>query len=190
MKDENYLHVAVGVIKDSKDIVLISLRHNSAHQGGLWEFPGGKVESGESVEQALKRELKEELDISVDNLSPLIQIKHQYTDLNVLLDVWSVALFSGTAKSCEGQEIKWVGVEQLADYCFPEANYPIIASVRLPTEYAILNATNVSVLLKDLCLMLDNGIKLIQARIKTLSAWVAFKIVCKAIIGEETSSLS
>ena len=170
MSDENYLHVAVGVIKDVKGNVLISLRHASAHQGGLWEFPGGKVESGESAEQALKRELKEELDISVDELFPLIKIKHQYPDLNVLLDVWTVSRFSGEVKGCEGQKINWVNADQLTGYCFPKANMPIIAATRLPTEYAILNATELSALLEELEFMLDSGIKLIQARIKALSA--------------------
>ena len=105
MNCSEWLHVAVGVIKDYEGNVLISLRHDSAHQGGLWEFPGGKVENGESVEQALKRELKEELDISVQKLDPLIKIKHQYTDLNVLLDVWTVRLFSGVPMGHEGQEV-------------------------------------------------------------------------------------
>ncbi len=165
-----YLQVAVGVIKDKTGNVLISLRHDKAHQGGLWEFPGGKVESGETVEQALARELKEELDISVGDLSPLIQIKHQYTDLNVLLDVWTVSSFSGQAKGCEGQEIKWVSQNELSDYCFPEANIPIIAAAKLPAEYAILNAGNLADCIKDLEIILNKGIKLIQARIKLLSA--------------------
>ncbi len=167
---EKYLHVAVGVIKDNNNNILISLRHDSAHQGGLWEFPGGKVETDESVEQALKRELKEELGISVHELFPLIQIKHHYPDLNVLLDVLTVTRFSGLAKGCEGQEIKWVTSEQLASYSFPKANAPIIAASKLPAEYAILNAAELPVLLKNLQTMLDNGIKLIQARIMPLSA--------------------
>jgi 8-oxo-dGTP diphosphatase len=170
VSDENHLHVAVGVIKDANENVLISLRHDSAHQGGLWEFPGGKVEPGESTEQALKRELKEELDIMVDELCPLIKIKHQYPDLNVLLDVWTVTRFFGEAKGCEGQKINWVSVDRLLDYCFPAANIPIIAATRLPSEYAILNAAELPVLLKNLGFMLDNGVKLIQARIRTLSA--------------------
>jgi len=170
MKDIKYLHVAVGVIKDNSGNILISLRHDKAHQGGLWEFPGGKVEVGESVKKALKRELQEELDIKVKELSPLIQIKHQYTDLNVLLDVWTVTDFSGQAKGCEGQEIKWVKHHELSDYDFPEANIPIITAAKLPAEYAILNADNEADCVKNLEQILDNGIKLIQARIKILSS--------------------
>jgi len=171
VKGKDYLHVAVGVIRDGQGNILISLRHDTAHQGGLWEFPGGKVESGESVERALARELKEELDISIDEISPLIQIKHQYADLNVLLDVWSVTLFSGIPKGSEGQEIKWVTADQLTDYSFPEANIPIISAARLPAEYAILNAGNQAELLRNLNLLLDDGIKLIQARLKFLPAF-------------------
>lgn len=164
------LHVAVGVIKDKEGNILISLRHQSSHQGGLWEFPGGKVESKESVVQALKRELKEELGISVQELTPLIKIKHQYTDLSVLLDVWTVTHFSGEAHGCEAQEIKWVTPKQLVNYSFPKANLPIITATRLPSEYAILNGTNIADLLKNLQLILNNGIRLIQARIKLLPA--------------------
>ncbi len=181
-----FLHVAVGVIKDKEGKILISLRHNSAHQGGLWEFPGGKIESGELVEQALARELKEELNISVQELVPLITIKHEYSDLKVLLDVWTVTHFSGTAIGREGQEIQWVNHEQLVHYSFPEANYPIISAVRLPSEYAILNGENEHVILQRLVNLLDNDIKLIQARIKSFTAEAAMHFcelampLCKA----------
>ena len=170
MNTRTPLHVAVGVIKDSEGNVLISLRHKSSHQGGLWEFPGGKVEINESVEQALTRELKEELGISVQVLEPLIKIKHQYPDLNVLLDVWTVTLFSGKPIGCEGQEIKWVSPEQLVKHSFPEANHPIITAARLPNEYAILNGEDVDESLVNLQIILNKGIKLIQARFKSLSS--------------------
>ncbi len=170
MNTRNPLHVAVGVIKDKEGNILISLRDKSSHQGGLWEFPGGKVELKEPVEQALIRELKEELGISVQALTPLIKINHQYTDLNVLLDVWTVTLFSGNPTGCEGQEIKWVSPEDLIKHSFPEANYPIITAARLPNEYAILNGEDVDELLIKLEIILNKGIKLIQARIKPLSA--------------------
>ena len=74
------LQVAVGVIKNADGRILISLRDKSLHQGGLWEFPGGKIESGETPEQALARELNEELAITVIASTPLINIKHQYPD--------------------------------------------------------------------------------------------------------------
>lgn len=164
------LHVAVGVIKDTEGNILISLRHESSHQGGLWEFPGGKVELDESVEQALTRELKEELGISVQELTPLIKINYQYTDLNVLLDVWIVTLFSGNPQGCEGQKIKWVNSEQLVNYSFPQANYPIITATRLADEYAILKGETVDEYLMNLQTILEKGITLIQARIKCLSA--------------------
>lgn len=181
MKTEKYLHVAVGVIKDNKGNVLISLRHQTSHQGGLWEFPGGKVEEGETVEDALKRELKEELGILVYGLNPLIQIKHQYSDLNVLLDVWTITDFSGTPKGCEGQKINWVNPKQLADFSFPEANIPIITAARLPTDYAILNTADESVLLERLNYMLDSDIKLIQARVKSLSSLEATRFIKQAM---------
>jgi 8-oxo-dGTP diphosphatase len=166
----NLLHVAVGVITDSRGRILIALRHKNAHQGGLWEFPGGKLEIGESVQQALVRELKEELNISVEAMMPLIQVRHQYPDLNVLLDVWTILSFSGEAKGCEGQKIKWVLPEQLTDFHFPEANIPIVKAVRLNDEYAILNATEENALKAQLNFLLDSGVQLIQARIKSLSA--------------------
>jgi len=168
-KSEKGLHVAVGVIKDRDGRILISLRHDNAHQGGLWEFPGGKIEPGESVEQALARELKEELGVSVLEIAPLIKVEHEYVDLKVLLDVWLVTRFSGEPVGCEGQEIQWANPENLTDYSFPEANAAIIIAASLPGEYAILNAEDDTDLLTDLKTILDNGVKLIQARLKRLS---------------------
>lgn len=170
MNSSHPLHVALGVIKNQDGNVLISLRHQSVHQGGLWEFPGGKVEKGESVEQALIRELNEELDITVLELKPLIKIKHQYTDLDVLLDVWTISLFSGKPIGCEGQEIKWVSPEQLSQLPFPAANIPIITAARIPAEYVILNGKEEDVLLKNLKILLNQDLKLIQLRAKSLSA--------------------
>ena len=79
------VHVAVGVIINNNNELLIALRPNDSHQGGLWEFPGGKVEPGERVQQALTRELHEELDICVSACEPLIEIIHHYTDKSLSL---------------------------------------------------------------------------------------------------------
>lgn len=122
------VHVAVGVIVGGLGI-LIACRPESAHQGGLWEFPGGKVETDEPVQAALARELDEELGITVTGSQPLIEIKHDYGDKQVFLDVWWVTAFSGEPEGKEGQPIVWVKPEKLNDYAFPAANQPIITAI-------------------------------------------------------------
>ncbi len=122
------VHVAVGVILvDGK--VLLAKRADHQHQGGLWEFPGGKVESGESVESALSRELLEEIGITIDGCEPLIDIAHDYGDKRVLLDTHVVRSFSGTPEGCEGQPVEWVPVSELAQIEFPAANVAIVDAV-------------------------------------------------------------
>ncbi|MEM1404430.1 MAG: 8-oxo-dGTP diphosphatase MutT [Pseudomonadota bacterium] len=120
------IHVAVAVVIDGEGQVLITQRHKNSHQGGLWEFPGGKVEQGETLGQALLRELSEELDIRVDAHSPLLEITHDYGDKRVLLDVHRVTAFSGTPRPMESQPMLWVAIRSLKDYQFPDANAAII----------------------------------------------------------------
>lgn len=124
------VHVAVGVISDGADRILISRRAEHLHQGGLWEFPGGKVEVDETVEQALRRELLEELAIEVIEQQPLLTIAHDYSDKSVLLDVWWVSAFSGEPLGREGQPLRWVNISVLHEIEFPAANQPIIAAVQ------------------------------------------------------------
>ncbi|MGZ4969785.1 MAG: Nudix family hydrolase [Methylobacter sp.] len=166
----NPLQVAVGVVKNPEGKILISLRHADLHQGGLWEFPGGKIEPFETAEIALARELKEELNITVNAASPLISVKYQYPDRFVQLNVFLVERFSGEAKSLEGQPLKWVAPADLEHYAFPTANRPIITAARLPPHYAILDDANEALLLPNLQKILNRGVKLIQARLKNLSA--------------------
>src|SRR5690554_1447331 len=98
------IHVAVGVIWRGGR-VLIARRPEGAHQGGLLEFPGGKVEPGETVQQALVRELLEETAVTVSpgDLQPLIGIRHDYGDKEVFLDVWEARVSSGEPRGLEGQ---------------------------------------------------------------------------------------
>jgi 8-oxo-dGTP diphosphatase len=124
------VHVAVGVIVDEANRILIARRAVSTHQGGLWEFPGGKVESGESVQDALARELYEELGIRIGPATPLLEIRHSYTDKAVLLDVWVVSEFSGCAQGREGQPLAWVVPSEFDRYDFPAANVSIIEAVK------------------------------------------------------------
>ncbi|MBR9729132.1 8-oxo-dGTP diphosphatase MutT [Shewanella intestini] len=125
------VHVAVGVIINTHQQILLALRHGHLHQGGKWEFPGGKVEAGETVTQALTRELAEEVNLTVDDSSPFMNISHDYPDKQVRLDIHLVTQFSGNATGLEGQQIKWVDINQLNQYEFPEANKPILAKVLL-----------------------------------------------------------
>lgn len=128
--DTKVVHVAAGVIIDGDGKILIAKRPEHVHQGGLWEFPGGKVDEGETVEQALRRELFEELGITLTGYQPLLEIRHDYPNKSVLLDVWLVTGFSGLAHGKEEQKIAWVTKSELSQYAFPQANIAIIEAVQ------------------------------------------------------------
>ena len=107
--------VAAAVIRRSDGPILLSLRAKNAHQGGLWEFPGGKIEPGERPVQALARELNEELGIAINLALPLIQIEHSYSEKQVELHVFEVLDWSGVPSGREGQKIAWVEPGNLAE---------------------------------------------------------------------------
>jgi len=121
------LAVAVGVIRDAQRRVLIAQRARHRHQGGLWEFPGGKIEAGESVATALARELREELAIDVQACRPLLTLDHDYPDLAVRLEIREVMQFRGEPVACEGQVLVWAPLADLAGYPMPAPNAAIIA---------------------------------------------------------------
>lgn len=126
------LHIAVGVIFNrQKQRVLVARRPDKVHQGGLWEFPGGKCHADEDVVTALKRELLEELNLVVDSCQPLVIINHDYPQQQVKLDVWSVPDWHGDIYGKEGQIIEWVTVSRLSQREFPAANKAIIDLVQL-----------------------------------------------------------
>ncbi|NQD95636.1 Nudix family hydrolase [Pseudomonas sp. CrR25] len=159
------IHVAAAVIRGTDGRILIAKRADDQHQGGLWEFPGGKVEAGESVREALTRELEEELGIRPSAARPLIQVRHDYPDKQVLLDVWDVSAFTGQAHGAEGQPLAWVAPRQLAGYPFPAANRPIVAAARLPECYLITpDGLDAATLLTGIQAALDAGIRLLQLR--------------------------
>lgn len=124
------VHVAVGVVLDADRNILITRRAEDAHQGGLWEFPGGKVESGETLLVALARELREELGIEIGRSSALLEVRHDYGDKAVFLDVHVVWEHRGQAQGLEQQPLAWVPAAQLGNYTFPEANEPIVSAVQ------------------------------------------------------------
>ncbi len=132
MNKKPIVHVAVGVLLNDDHEVLIALRPAESHQGGLWEFPGGKVEEGESVECALTREFEEELGISVQACTGLTQIKHEYADKSVMLDVLRIERSSGIPQGREGQVIEWRALSELKALDFPKANERIIRILNRP----------------------------------------------------------
>ena len=127
------VNVAVGVIiRESETIgreYFLTKRLEHVHQGSKWEFPGGKVESDETVHEALFRELKEEIAIEVIDSKPLITIKHDYIDKSVCLEVYMVESYTGEPSAQEGQGQGWFSLEQLTSLQFPEANKEIITEL-------------------------------------------------------------
>lgn len=121
--------MAVGVILKQQQ-VLLALRSSKQHQGGKWEFPGGKVEQGETVAAALARELTEELAITVSKAEPFMLLQHSYPERQVTLDIWLVTDFSGTPEGLEGQPLQWVNISDLATITFPDANQPIVTKLQ------------------------------------------------------------
>ncbi|MGB0204590.1 MAG: Nudix family hydrolase [Neptuniibacter sp.] len=134
---KKFIHVAAAVIKNGGGQILIAKRSADQHQGGLWEFPGGKIEPGEPVTVALARELEEELGIEVTHSSPLIKVPHHYADKSVLLDVYEVTQFNGEAWGREGQPVEWVNPGDLDKFQFPAANKPILNACLLPDSWFI-----------------------------------------------------
>ncbi len=124
---KSVLVVAVALI-DPDGRILLSKRPEGKSLSGLWEFPGGKVEAGERPEQALIRELKEELGINVEQscLAPLIFASHAYEDFHLLMPLYVCRRWKGIAQGLEGQEIKWVFAKSLRDYPMPPADLPLI----------------------------------------------------------------
>lgn len=122
--------VAVGLVINQAAEVLVSKRHAHQHQGGLWEFPGGKREADESRFAALAREIHEEVGLDVQKAEPFLSIEHDYGDKHVLLDVWRVTAYSGDAKGREGQTLQWLPVHALSSLDFPAANLAILEALK------------------------------------------------------------
>ena len=124
------IHVAAGVLVNADGGVLIARRLPGTHMAGRWEFPGGKLETGEGPRQGLYRELREELGIDVQAAEPLLKLSHRYADRHVHLDVWLVTEFLGEPESLEGQALQWVLPERLHSIDLLEADAPIIDALR------------------------------------------------------------
>lgn len=157
------IHVAVALIEAADGRVLVARRHAQTDQGGLWEFPGGKVEPGETVTAALARELQEELGITPVSASPLIRLRHRYPTREVLLDVWRVSRYLGVPYGREGQPLRWLLPGELVPAEFPAANAAIIHAACLPTQYLITPEPDTGFIAR-LELALQRGVRLVQFR--------------------------
>ena len=137
LSEQNVVHVVIAIIQNTKHEVLVSERKPDVHLGGLFEFPGGKVEGGESPVEALQRELAEELNINALSFSPLIQIPYSYPDRKIFLNVYIVKKHMGIVSAHEGQKIYWKNISSLNDNEFPPANYGVIRALQLPKIFPV-----------------------------------------------------
>ena len=127
-RQRRILLVAACALVDADGRILLAQRPEGKQLAGLWEFPGGKVEPGETPEETLIRELDEELGIAtkIPCLAPLTFASHTYDDFHLLMPLYVCRRFEGTARGCEGQAIKWVRPKALRDYPMPPADEPLI----------------------------------------------------------------
>ncbi|CAK0759441.1 8-oxo-dGTP diphosphatase [Gammaproteobacteria bacterium] len=163
------LRVAVGVVVNTNGEFLVALRAAHRHQGGLWEFPGGKIEPGESTRMALDRELWEEFGIRVVNAHFFLRVPYQYPDRTVLLEVWRVTDYTGKPFGREGQTWRWVSSDALPMFSFPAANLPIVATLRIPSFYLITDSAPEQEFFSRLEQALTAGVRLIQLRLPGLN---------------------
>lgn len=131
------IRVVAAAIENAHGDILLAQRPAHKHKGGLWEFPGGKVEAGESDGAALVRELQEELNITATHFAPLITLVHHYPEKSIELVVFRVRAYEGQLCANEQQPLVWVAPDRMSDYAMPEADVAIINALRLPPFIAI-----------------------------------------------------
>ena len=132
MGSDRPIQVAVAVVIDRRGRVLIAQRPAGKHLAGCWEFPGGKIEAGETPRQGLARELEEELGITIDHPRPLMRLSHAYPTGEVLLDVWVVRRYRGEPRGLDGQALVWCSRRALAAAELLPADQPIVKALYLP----------------------------------------------------------
>ncbi|HEV7985579.1 MAG TPA: 8-oxo-dGTP diphosphatase MutT [Steroidobacteraceae bacterium] len=123
------VRVAAAVLFDAAGRVLIARRPEGKHMAGFWEFPGGKLDAAENAEQALQRELREELGIELRRCHPLLQLRHHYPERVVALEVFVVDEFDGEPAALEGQTLQWVSTAALLQQPLLPADRPIVDAI-------------------------------------------------------------
>lgn len=121
-KKRPHHQIGVGIIMNTDEEVLIALRPDDAMLGGLWEFPGGKQEPKEKMEDTVKRELREELNVEVSITKPFMKLDHAYSHFKITMHAYLCELENGTPEPKSSQDIRWIAIDELEDYPFPKAN--------------------------------------------------------------------
>lgn len=129
ISNKPHKRIGVAVICGDQNQILIDRRLPQGDMADLWEFPGGKIEANETVEDCIAREIKEELGIEITVGRHLITIEHDYEQFRVTLIVHQCKIKQGEPQAIECAEIRWVSLKQIQEYTFPEANYQIIAAI-------------------------------------------------------------
>lgn len=160
------IEVVAGVIRDARGRVLLARRTEGRDLAGLWEFPGGKRESGESAEAALARELHEELGIDVEIGDALVNVPQRYPDKRLTLDVRMIERWRGHARGRERQALAWVPLDKLPRYAMPPADRPVVAALLQPALYLVTPepGDDAAAWLDGLHRALGNGIRRVQLR--------------------------
>jgi 8-oxo-dGTP diphosphatase len=167
-----HIHVVAGVITDARDRILLARRTDGRDLAGLWEFPGGKVDPGETPEAALVRELREELGIEARVGEAVIVVPQQYPHKRLRLDVRRIESWSGTVKGLDGQALVWVPPHKLASYAMPDADRPVVAALQDPDRYLITPepGDDDARWLASLDAVLQTGVRRVQLRAPSLAA--------------------
>jgi len=163
--DKQLVEVVAGVLQDARGRILLARRTEGRDLAGLWEFPGGKREAGESPEAALARELHEELGIEVEIGEPLVCVPHRYPHKRLQLDVRRIVSWRGMPKGHEGQALAWVPQHKLASYSMPTADRPVVAALLQPDRYLVTPAPiDDAQWLQAIDRAIEGGIRRIQLR--------------------------
>ena len=169
-RESEPIRVAVGVLRRSDGKVFAAERLPGSHLAGQWEFPGGKLEPGESARAALGRELREEVGVEVVDARPLIWFPCEYPDRRVRLEVFEVSAWRGRPHGREGQAIDWVEPGDLKHLDLVAGAVPIVAAIELPSLYLITPEPKEADFEATLRARIEAGVRLVQLRAKTMPA--------------------
>lgn len=165
------VHVVAAILRDAQDRILLAQRGPLGDFPGAWEFPGGKLEPGESAIAALRRELREELGVRIGASAPLIAVPQRYPHKRIVLDVHQVESFGGALHGREGQELRWAAPAELATLPMPPADRPVVAALLQPDRYLITPepGPDDASFLEALARALAGGVRRVLLRARTLS---------------------